>query len=172
MLWICLLVAGSAYTVGSGGETTTVESDTEYKETTTEPTQTEPKTDGGDYGEGSEGTEPADGGEGSEENKPAEGNTETGYVEGSAASQFEEGKTIDVTTETEGYESSDHTTVTDDKGRVVEEYGYSNGSETTTETETVTDKYIEDRDELEKDDYIEGEEKTLTDQIRAHWSIA
>ena len=146
-----------------GGETTTVESDTEYKETTTEPTQTEPKTDGGDDGEGSEGTEPAEGGEGSEENKPAEGNTETGYVEGSAASQFEEGKTTDVTTETEGYESSGHTTVTDDKGRVVEEYGYSNGSETTTETETVTDKYIEDRDELEKDDYIEGEEKTLVD---------
>ena len=146
-----------------GGETTTVESDTEYKETTTEPTQTEPKTDGGDDGEGSEGAEPAEGGEGSEENKPAEGNTETGYVEGSAASQFEEGKTTDVTTETEGYESSGHTTVTDDKGRVVEEYGYSNGYETTTETETVTDKYIEDRDELEKDDYIEGEEKTLVD---------
>lgn len=133
---------------GKGGTVTTVNSEREYQETKTQPTQREPGTDEG----------------GADGETPAEGNTETGYVEGSAASQFEEGKTTDVTTTTEGSEISSDTTVTDSKGRVVEESGHSSGSEHTTTTETVTDKYIEDRDELEKDQYMEGEAQTLVDE--------
>lgn len=150
----------------NGGTTTTVDTQTESETTVTEPTKTEPKTneeaseEEGAAGESSDNESSAEN-NGFESKETGAGDTETGYVEGSAASAFEEGTTTDKTTTTESSESSTDTTVKDIYGRVVEESGNSSGSETTTTTETVTDKYIEDRDDLEKDDYIDGEEKTL-----------
>ena len=77
--------------------------------------------------------------------------------------KFVEGITNTNTVETNGEEHKIDKVDKDYYDRVTEKSGVVSGSETVKETDTTTNKYTEDRPELENDDYIEGKEETIKD---------